>query len=858
MALSPMMKQYMATKEQYADCILMYRVGDFYEMFFDDAVTASKILGLTLTGKDCGLSERAPMCGVPHHAVTTYINGLVEAGQKVAVCDQLTEPIKGELVQRGVTRVVTAGTKTDNDMLDEKSNNFIACVSKEGNYFGIAWADITTGELFCTSTSKDDVKELAEVLMKIAPAEIVSTSELSKQRIIEVERKVLPKFIPYHDWAFEYKTAVKKIKKQLSTVSLEPYGIDKNRPCITAVGALFEYLTDTQKRQLDNLSSIRFVKKNSSLIFDSNTRRNLELLYSNRDGKRFGTLYGLLNKTQTPMGARLLQRYIEEPLIDEKEINLRLGAVEELVNNTYVRDDLYATLGEIRDIARLSGKLSYGNATPIDLLAIKRSLSVLPKLKNTLSRLSSEKISKLNDDIDELDDLCAYLNAAISEDATSQTKDGGYIKHGFSEELDSLKDLSENGKRLISDLEEKEREKTGIKTLKIAYNRVFGYYIEVTRSFQNLVPLNYIRKQTVANAERYITDELKELENSILNSTENAIKLEYELLNRAINVAKGKLTELLKTSEAIANLDVLTSFAIVSNKYSYVKPEISESNTEISITGGRHLIVERLNSEEQFVANDTYLNSDDSRTMILTGPNMAGKSTYMRQVAIIAIMAQMGCFVPATSASLPIFDKVFTRVGASDNLIFDQSTFMVEMIEVSNILHNATPKSLIILDEVGRGTSTLDGMAIAFAVTKYINNEIKAKTLFATHYHELTELEGTLYGVKNYHISVKELNGTIIFLRKIVRGGANRSFGIEVASLAGLPKSVIKDAKQTLKHLEDSDFIQSKKQLTLDDVSAENRVDVNGIVEKLNTIDVDEITPRAALDILEDLKDMIK
>lgn len=858
MALSPMMKQYIATKEQYPDCILMYRVGDFYEMFFDDAVTASKILGLTLTGKDCGLSERAPMCGVPYHAVTSYINNLVEAGQKVAICDQLTEPTKGELVQRGVTRVVTAGTKTDNDMLDEKSNNYIACVSSDGNAFGVAWADITTGEMYCLNTSKSDLKELSEALMRISPAEIISDSETAKIKLIEVERNVLPKFIPYLDWAFEYKTASKKIKKQFDTVTLEPYGINKNKSCVIAVGALLEYLTDTQKRNLDNLSSVKLVKSNCSMSFDSNTRRNLELLYSNRDGKRFGTLYGLLNKTQTPMGARLLQRYIEEPLIDEDEINLRLDAVEELVNNTYIRDDLSSILGNIRDIARLSGKIAYGNATPVDLLSIKRSLKVLPDLKHTLSRLQSKKLNDLNSDLDELDDLCLYLDAAISDDATSQTKDGGYIKQGFSAELDSYKDLSENGKKLLSDLEEKEREKTGIKTLKIAYNRVFGYYIEVTRSFQHLVPLNYIRKQTVANAERYITDELKDLENSILNSTDNAIKLEFELLSQAISVAKGKLKELLNNADIIATIDVLLSFAEVSKKYSYCKPTINSTVTDLSIKDGRHPIVERLISDEQFVANDTYLDSDDARTMILTGPNMAGKSTYMRQVAIIAIMAQMGCFVPATEATLPIFDKVFTRVGASDNLIFDQSTFMVEMIEVSNILHNATPRSLIILDEVGRGTSTLDGMSIAFAVTKYINNEIRAKTLFATHYHELTELEGTFPGIKNYRISVKELNGKIIFLRKIVRGGANRSFGIEVASLAGLPKSVIKEAKQTLKHLEESDFIQSKKQLSLDDIMNEEKIDVNGIVEKLNSIDVDDITPRAALDVLEDLKDMIK
>lgn len=859
MALSPMMQQYMIVKQKYEDCILMYRVGDFYEMFFDDAIKASKILGLTLTGKDCGLDERAPMCGVPYHSVSSYISGLVENGQKVAICEQLTEPIKGSIVKRDVTRVITSGTRIDVDSLDEKSNNFICAISLVDGQFGVAWADISTGELYCAQiTEKGDVSSLLERLIKIAPSEIISTSEVCKLKIADMVKGMIPNVASYHDWAFEHATAMKKLKKHFGVNTLEPYGISRKKECVSAVGGLLEYVEDTQKRKLDNLCSVRLIESKNYMSIDSNTFRNLDLIKNSRDGGKFGTLYSLLNKTETPMGARLLTSVIEKPLINYEQIKSRQFAVKELIEDDYTRDSIVELLSKIRDIARLSGRIAYGNATPVDLYSLKNSLAPIPRVKECLSLFNSEKIKELNTVINPFVEYCAYLDSAISENATSQTKDGGYIKEGFNEELDRLKLLATNGKSLILELEEREKERTGIKGLKIGYNRIFGYYIEVSKNFQDQVPLNYVRKQTVANAERYITEELKNLENEILSATENSIKLELKLFNDVINYSKTLVSSLIETAEGIGMLDVLTSFSIVSKNNDYVMPTMDKDGEEISIISGRHPIVEKINKNEQFISNDCYINSTDCRTIILTGPNMAGKSTYMRQIALIALMAQIGCFVPAKSAKLPIFDKIFTRVGASDNLIFDQSTFMVEMIEVSNILHNATKNSLIILDEVGRGTATLDGLAIAFAVVKYITNEIRAKTLFATHYHELTDLEGTFDGVRNYHISVKEINGKIIFLRKILRGGINRSFGIEVASLAGLPKYVIKESRAILRLLEESDAIASKKQMTLDDFNEEKKIDYSKVKEKLDNIDVDEISPRLALDILEELKDMVK
>ncbi len=858
MSLSPMMAQYMTVKNEYKDCIVFYRLGDFYEMFFDDAITASKELGLTLTGRDCGQTERAPMCGVPHHAANTYLAELVAKGYKVALCEQLSEPNKKEIVKRGVVRVVTPGTKIDIDMLDEKENNYIAIISEHGGLYSVAWADISTGEAnVMTGENKGDISELTEMLLKISPSEIISTTAISKLDIKETTRGFLPKIVAYHDWAFLVENAVKRIKTQFGVLTLEPYGIAENNSAISACGALFEYLEDTQKRELPHFSKISYIESNAYMKIDSNTRRNLELLYSNRDGKRFGTLYGLLNKTKTPMGARLLNKWIEEPLVNEKRINMRLDAVEELLEKYSHRDEIRTKLSTIRDIERLVSKVAYKNATPIDILSLKNSIANLPELKTVLAQFKGELIGRMDGSIEGFEELHSYLNSAIADTASSQTKDGGYIKEGFDANLDELNELMKSGKSFISRLEEKEREETGIKTLKVGYNRVFGYYIEILRSNQLDIPLHYVRKQTISNSERYITEELKELENKLLGATDNSLKLELELFKGVVAKLTEHLHSLILTAKAVASLDVIASFAEMSDKHSYKKPNIKKSNKEIAVVDGRHPVVEKLLKNERFIANDTYIDSTDQRTMILTGPNMAGKSTYMRQVALISIMAQMGCFVPCEKCSLPIFDRVFTRVGASDNLIMDQSTFMVEMIEVANILNNATKDSLLILDEVGRGTSTLDGLSIAFAVTKYINNVIKAKTLFATHYHELTELEGAIKGISNYRISVKEANGGIIFLRKIVRGGANRSFGIEVAQLAGIPKSVVIDAKKTLKELESQELVVAKKQLAFDDMStAIEPEEINlhsEVIEKIKSIDMDEISPKEAYKILGDL-----
>ncbi len=860
MALSPMMVQYQKVKDKYKDCILFYRLGDFYEMFFDDALVASKALGLTLTGRDCGLTERAPMCGVPHHAVNTYIADLVSQGYKIAICEQLTAPSAKGIVERGVVRVVTPGTKIDLDMLEEKENNYIAAVSSINGIYGVCWADMSTGEVnVATTTSKGDLTELSELLLKINPKEIISNSETAKLQMLEVERNALPKFQPYSDWVFSVDNATKTIKTQFEVNSIEQYGINGNKPAISACGAIFEYLKDTQKRVLNHFEKINFIEEKAFMKIDSNTRRNLELLYSNRDGKRYGTLYGLLNKTKTPMGARLLNKYIEQPLIEERRINNRLYAVKDLTENYFNRDSLVESLSKIRDIERLVSKVAYRNATPIDLLAIKNSIEVFPEIKEVLQQFNSPLLIRINESIDTLIELHTYLDNALLPTCNSQVKDGGFIREGFSTELDELKNIMTNGKSLLSQMEEEEREKSGIKSLKIGYNRVFGYYIEILRSNQMEVPLHYVRKQTISNAERYITDELKTLENKILNATDNAIKIEGELFKELVERVATNIKELLSTASAIANLDVLVSFSVVSESNNYTLPIISSDENAIDIEEGRHPVVEQLLKQDRFVGNDTLINSTNERTMILTGPNMAGKSTYMRQVALISIMAQMGCFVPAKSCRLPIFDRVFTRVGASDNLLFDQSTFMVEMIEVSNILNNATKDSLIILDEVGRGTSTLDGLAIAFAVTKHITSKIKAKTLFATHYHELTELEGTLEGISNYRISVKEQDNKIVFLHKIVRGGANRSFGIEVASLAGLPKAVIKDAKKTLRELENSDIITTKKQLSFEDMmfQTEEENPYQEVIDEIKQLDMDDISFKEAHNILTKIKEEI-
>ena len=853
MALSPMMQHYLSIKEKHPDCLVFYRLGDFYEMFFDDAIKASKLLDLTLTGRDCGLQERAPMCGIPYHAAETYIAKAVELGEKIAICEQLSEPNAKGLVERDVIRIITGGTLTEDSLIDEKKNNFIACIYGENNLFSLAWADITTGEFFIEHLNGEkSLNLLCDKLIALNPAEIVCNNyvyEISKELPIVIHG-VTVRFSPITEYYFDRSSAEQILKEQLNVITLDGFGLT-DKYLINPSGALLSYLKDTQKHILYNILSVRIIDFNNYMKLDSSAIRNLELIKTMKDGKRYGSLLWLLDKTKTGMGARTLNSWILNPLINENKINSRLDGVEELYNNSLLRQSISELLKGVKDIARLSGKAANGNITPRDCLALRDSLAVLPTIKFKLSVTNAFIFNKLNNDIDAMNDVYRLLSAAINEDLPANTKDGGYIKEGYDKQLDDYRNLLQNSKVLIAKMEAEEREKTGIKGLRITYNRVFGYNIEVTKSYINLVPENYIRRQTLANAERYVTPELKELENGILNSEENSIKLETKLFNEIKEILLNNLAIFNRTAKALGVLDVLVAFATVSRDFGYTKPTILPAGRPLNIVGGKHPVVLAV-SKEQFIANDTYLDSGDSRTMILTGPNMAGKSTYMRQVALIALLAHIGCFVPAKSAEIPIIDKIFTRVGASDNLIFDQSTFMVEMTELAYILLNATCNSLIILDEIGRGTSTYDGLSIAWAVIEYITEQLGAKTLFATHYHELTELEGKMDGVKNYKVTVKEFNNTVIFLRKIMRGGANKSFGIEVASMSGVPEVITNRAKQLLKGLERTNKNSQKPSFESDEIK---QTQVERIINDLN---INNLTPMQAFQILTDLHEKIK
>lgn len=851
--LSPMMRHYVSIKEKYPDCLIFYRLGDFYELFFDDAVEASSILELTLTSRDCGLDERAPMCGVPFHAVDGYLNKLVNAGKKVAICEQLTEPDpnnKKELVQRDVVRVVTAGTIIENSLIDEKSNNFISCIYYDGNEFSASWADITTGEFFTQAfTGEKCLSALIDVLVKISPAEIIcNVLAYDKLKYLPVfEHNVLPRLDVYLDSEFNLDLAKECLKKQFKLHNLSAYQLDGDTLCIPSAGALISYLLNTQKHSLSNIDAIKVSNQSDYMALDANAIKNLELVKTLRENKRFGSLLWVLDKTKTSMGARTLQSWLLSPLQSINEINDRLNGVKELYSNTLIRQGITEIFKSVKDIGRLSGKISNGNISPKDCYALGESLSVLPSLKFTLSGMTSNAINRINSKINGFSELSKLLLSAINPDATVTLKDGDYIKTGYNEELDELRKMSRDSKSVIIDIEKRERESTGIKTLKIGYNRVFGYYIEVTNSFKDLVPYYYVRKQTLSNCERYVTQELSDLEVKVLSSQELALKLEKKLFNDIKELLLSNIEGLKNTSFAIGELDVLCSLALVAKQNNYVMPTMVDSSKELKIIDGRHPVVESI-SKEQFVSNDTLLDNNENNMMIITGPNMAGKSTYMRQVALITIMAHVGSFVPAKLAQIPIIDKVYTRIGASDNLALDQSTFMVEMTEVADILLNATKNSLLILDEIGRGTSTFDGLSIAWSVVEHISQKTKAKTLFATHYHELTELEGVMQGIKNYKITVKELNGSIVFMRKIMRGGANKSFGVEVASLAGVPSSVTTRAKQILKELE-------KKGIKTTNVIENNDAQIVSEVERiLLDLDVNRLTPIDAFNILSDLK----
>ncbi len=861
MGVSKMMEHYRNMKKRYQDCIIFYRLGDFYEMFDDDAIEASKLLDLTLTGKDCGEEQRAPMCGIPFHAADSYVAKLVACGKKVAICEQLSDPKAGRgLVERDVVRIVSAGTVTEEEFLDESRNNYIACAYKSENGVALAWADITTGEFFAEEfTGEESLENALGKLVILSAAEVICNEDmlLESKDAKELRHNQLPAFSCYMPWAFNVKHAEKNLCEQFKALSLAAYEIAAKEDMISAAGALVEYLRETQKHALLNISSIRVVHRERHMELDNIAVRNLELIKNNAEGKKYGSLLWVLDKTVTGMGARLINRMILSPLRDIEEIEHRQEGVEELVNASVVRMAIRETLSSIYDIERLSGKISNGNMNPRNCVALANSLSALPALKFQLMGFNAKILQEINEDIADMKDVAELLHAAIDPDASALMREGEYIRAGFNEELDRLRNMQKNAEAYIKDIEARERERTGIKTLKTGSNRVFGYYIEITNSFKDKVPEDYIRKQTLVNGERYITQELKELEEQVLTSQERALALETHIYSEIMKVLLNRIGDLQKISAAVAMLDCLVSLATVAKERRYVKPEMLESGRTLSIVDGRHPVVEVI-SRERFVPNDTLLDNDENSCMIVTGPNMAGKSTYMRQVALIVLMAHMGSFVPAKSAQIPVTDRIFTRVGASDNLILDQSTFMVEMTEVASILLRSTKDSLLVLDEVGRGTSTYDGLSIAWSVVEFLVGKIHAKTLFSTHYHELTELEDALRGVKNYKVTVRELNGSIVFLRKIARGGANRSFGIEVASLAGVPKEVTQRAKQILKALEKNDLAAGKR--SLGQVSAEEQDEPRALseVEKiLADTEINTLSPMQALLLLSDLKEKL-
>lgn len=817
-----MMVQYMETKKQYNDCILFYRLGDFYEMFFDDALTASRELEITLTGKECGLEERAPMCGVPYHAVDSYLSRLVQKGYKVAIAEQMEDPklTKG-LVKREVIRVVTPGTITSAQALDETKNNYLMGIVYLGDKMGISVADITTGDFLVTEVSSE--RSLFDEINKFSPAEIICNDAFSMSGISleEIKNRYHFAMTCLDARFFQDESSRKILLEHFKVGSLEGLGLTDYDCGVVAAGAVLQYLYETQKSTLDHLTTITPYSTGNYMVLDSSTRRNLELLETMREKQKRGSLLWVLDKTRTAMGARLLRTWIEQPLIHREEILERQKAIEELNLNYISREELGEYLNQVYDLERLIGRISYKSANPRDLLAFRNSIAMVPFIRNLLNEFTCGSLQKLKEELDPLEDLHDLITRAIVEEPPITVREGGMIKEGFHEEADRLRNAKTEGKTWLAELEAKERDKTGIKNLKVKFNKVFGYYFEVTNSFKDLVPDYFIRKQTLTNAERYTTDELKNLEDVILGAEDKLFSLEYELFCQVRDQIGAEVVRIQKTARAIAEIDTYVSLSTVATRNNYVKPAINEKGA-IQIRGGRHPVVEKMMRGDLFVANDTYLDNSRNRISIITGPNMAGKSTYMRQTALIVLMAQIGSFVPADQANIGICDRIFTRVGASDDLASGQSTFMVEMTEVANILRNATRNSLLILDEIGRGTSTFDGLSIAWAVVEHISNTklLGAKTLFATHYHELTELEGIMSGVNNYCIAVKEQGDDIAFLRKIVKGGADKSYGIQVAKLAGVPDSVISRAKELVEELSDADLTAKAREIA--GVSATN------------------------------------
>ena len=867
--LSPMMQNYLATKEQYKDCMLFYRLGDFYEMFFDDAIVASRELEITLTGRACGLEEKAPMCGVPHHAVDIYVSRLIAKGYKVAICEQLEDPktAKG-IVKRDVIRVITPGTVIETNMLEEKKNNYIMSIVKKGVNYGLGICDISTGDFYATQIKLPDnnFEKLLDEYARYTPAEIVvNTAMGNSEKELKILKDRYPTFVTVRDDEIFSKEKDMLLKMYTFVDGFEKTKEDFNNEdlIVMAVNGLLGYFTETQKVKLEHINRIQVYEVQKYMSLDISARRSLELTERMRDGSKRGTLIWVLDKTSTSMGGRLLRRWINDPLLDVIEINERLEAVKELKENMILRGDIIELLNKVYDIERLAGKIAYGNVNARELISLRNSLSNLPALKKTLSMAGSTMLNKLYDRLDELTDIHDLIEKAIVDEPPISVKEGGIIKKGYDPEIDEYRNASTEGKNWIIALEAKEKEATGIKNLKVGYTKVFGYYIEITKSFLKQVPTDrYIRKQTLTGAERFITEELKAMEDKILGSEEKVINLEYQAFTKIRDEIARNLERLQSSASSVANVDVLSCLATVAEDNNYICPEVNDGDI-IDIKEGRHPVIEKMLDSGEFVANDTYLDCDKTRVAIITGPNMAGKSTYMRQVAIITLMAQIGSFVPASSAQIGIVDKIFTRVGASDDLSSGQSTFMVEMNEVANILKDATPKSLVILDEIGRGTSTYDGLSIAWAVAEFIADKEKVgcKTLFATHYHELLELEEKVEGIKNFHVAVKEKGEDVIFLRQILEGGTDESYGIHVAKLAGVPGNVVTRANKILRSLEKGGVKIKEEKEDKKQVAGQFdlfNIKYEDITHELDKINLNELTPIDALNTLAKLKEMLK
>ena len=877
--LSPMMQHYMETKKEYPDCVLFYRLGDFYEMFFDDALTVSKELEITLTGKDCGLSERAPMCGVPFHALDSYLYRLVQKGYKVAIAEQMEDPRQAKgLVKREVIRVVTPGTITSSQVLDETKNNYLMGIVYMDGIYGISTADISTGDFMVTEVDSD--RELFDEINKFSPSEIICNNAfyMSGVDMDELKNRYQVVISALDSRFFGEESCRRILMEHFKVGALVGLGLEDYATGIIAAGAVMQYIHETQKSTLEHITTITPYSTGQYMVIDTSTRRNLELVETMREKQKRGTLLWVLDKTKTAMGARLLRACIEQPLIHRDEIIKRQNAVEELNMNYISREEICEYLNPIYDLERLIGRISYKTANPRDLIAFRSSLEMLPYIKRILGEFNSELLAELGRELDPLQDIFQLIGDAIVEEPPITVREGGIIKDGYNQEADKLRHAKTEGKNWLAELEAKEKEKTGIKTLKVKFNKVFGYYFEVTNSFKDQVPDYYIRKQTLTNAERFTTDELKQLEDIIMGAEEKLVSLEYDLFCEVRDKIGAEVIRIQKTAKSIAGIDVFCSLSVVATRRNYVKPSINDKGV-IQIKNGRHPVVEQMMRDDMFVANDTFLDNGKNRLSVITGPNMAGKSTYMRQVALIVLMAQLGSFVPAQEADIGICDRIFTRVGASDDLASGQSTFMVEMTEVANILRNATRNSLLVLDEIGRGTSTFDGLSIAWAVIEHISNSklLGAKTLFATHYHELTELEGTIAGVKNYCIAVKEQGDDIVFLRKIVRGGADKSYGIQVAKLAGVPDSVIARAKEIAEELSDADITARAKEIAeissniaqhkavpkpdevdLQQLSFFDTVKDDDIIRELDSLELSTMTPLDAMNTLYRLQTKLK